>query len=163
MEQKQFSYTIGDKTYTQRQLVLGQILLLAQLLKHVAVMKDLSPQAMITTIGLQMPAALAIVLIPEGTKVIDKADEAKRAKLAEELSFSSDADTAFQVVGDFFDCNPIASLLEKLSGVTGKIAGQMKTLKQTESKPSFLSSAEETSLKETPCSGASQPESVSHT
>ena len=147
---KQIEYTIGDKKYTQRKLVLGQILLLTQLLKNVNVLKDMTPSALIATIGMKMPDALAIVLIPDGTAIKEKASDDKRLELATEISFNIDAETTLQVVGDFFDCNPIAFLLEKLSGATEKIISQVKSI----SKPSSPSSPEETSPSESISSGA---------
>ena len=163
MEQEKFSYTIGGKKFVQRPLVLGQILLLTTLLKGLPEMMSLGPNALITTMGHRMPDALAIALIPEDSKMSDKSNEGKRRFLAEEISFSIDADTVVKVVEDFFDCNPIVSLMEKLSGATEKIAGQIKELKTKQSTPSAQSSPEETSPSATTSSGDIPQPSASHT
>jgi hypothetical protein len=134
MEEKQFSYTIGDKKYVQRKLKLGQMLLLSQLLENVSVNPDMNVQSFIRALGSSITEALAIVLTPEGSKVIDKDDEEKRRQLAKEISFNVDPDIVFEVVNDFFDCNPIASLLEKLTGMWEKAKGKLG-IRAEETKP----------------------------
>jgi hypothetical protein len=42
--------------------------------------------------------------------------------LAAELEFNIDPGTAMQVIEDFFDCNPIASLFERFAGMTEKFS-----------------------------------------
>ncbi len=163
MEQEKFTYTIGGKKYIQRPIVLGQIMLLAQLWKYMPAIPDFRPQTLIATLGLKLPDALAIVLLPEDGKITDKRDEGKLRFLADELSFSIEPETIVQVIEDFFDCNPIAFLFEKLSGATEKLMQQVKTIKGTESQPSSVSSPGETLPGGMTSSGDSLRESASHT
>jgi hypothetical protein len=140
---EQFKYEIGGTAYVQRPLVLGQVLLLAGLLKHLPIVQDMGVQAIIASLGLKLPDALAIVLIPQDGKAIDKIDDDKRFELATEISFSIDPETVAKVIEDFFDCNPIASLLERFAGMTEKLSGKIKTMKEPgSSKPSSSSPAE---------------------
>ncbi len=146
---EKFTYTIGGKKYVQRPLVLGQVNQLMQLLKGMVIPERLDIMLLISLMGDRLSKALAIVLIEEDCKSLkDRNLEA----LAAEISFNVETETAIKVVEDFFDCNPIASLLEKLSGMTEKI-GSMIDKKKTSSAASSSSSPEATSQKETPSSG----------
>jgi len=155
MEEK--SYEIGGKTYIQRALVLGQIKQLKGVLAGVEISEDFTVQEIIETLEDRLYQALAIVLTEAGTALKGK----DLPTLAEELEWSIPPETAFEVIEDFFICNPTASLLNKLAGVIGKIRGLMG--KGTGSTNSASSSAEETLSNETTSSGDTLSESVSPT
>lgn len=139
-------YAIGDKTYFQKPLVLGQIMQLLDLLKDVSIPKNASILTIINSLGDRLPNALAIVLIPEGISLKDKDID----QLAKEIKFSISPEITITAVEDFFDCNPIASLLERFSGL---MVNLKKKIILTGLKISASSSPEETSQKETISSG----------
>lgn len=115
------NYTIGDKNYTQKALVLGQLGQLTGLLKTTTIFST-EPAAIILALGPSIPKLLAIVLIPEGVKVKDKDLGA-----IEDDMFECDPDTALAVVEDFFVCNPIASLLNRLAGMVQRMLPEKET------------------------------------
>jgi len=131
MEEKEFTYKIGEKEYTQRQLVWGQVRQLALLLKDVSIGDDLSEASLISSIGDRIHKALAIVLTEKGASVKDK----DLVVCATELEFNIDLDMIMRVIEDFFVCNPIISILEKLSGAVKalreKVTEQVKEVSPT--------------------------------
>src|SRR3990170_3405682 len=117
-------YEIGGKIYFQKPLVLGQVRQLMNLLQGVAIPRESNA------------AELIIVLK-------DKALDA----LTREIEFEISPEDTIKVVEDFFGCNPISLVLEKVN----KAIGQMT--ERTGLKNSPVSSAEETLQKETTSSG----------
>lgn len=150
------TYDIGGKTYVQRPLVLGQV---RQLMAEISPLGGINPEAgraeVITALiqCSQLERVLAVVLSPEGEDLRTKDIDA----LAREVEFGITPETIVQVVEDFFDCNPTASLLQKLIGVIVKVRQLMPGLEtiQTGSNPSSVSSPTEISREETPSSGDS--------
>lgn len=139
-----YKYTVGDKIYIQKPLVLGQISQLIECLKGKTIEWS-GPLEMYSQLKDRFPRLLAIVLTEEG-----KSPGGKDLDTIEvEVEFSIDLDTTLKVIEDFFDCNPTASLLKKLAGMSTKILRQMPT----GSKKSPSPSQEETSPGETPSSG----------
>jgi hypothetical protein len=104
-------YDVNGKTYTQAPLVLGQIGPLATLLSRTRILGT-DPLSLIAALGGSLPEAMAIVLTPEGVHPADKDLDAVRREL-----YDMAPDTAIQVVSDFFVCNPLPSLLERLAGL----------------------------------------------
>lgn len=117
-------YDIGGKIYVQRPLVLGQTRQLLRLLGGLELPGNLEIRSVIETLGESLPAALAVVLTEEGKNPKDKDLEA----LASELEFEITLDQTAQVVEDFFGCNPLPSLLDKLTEAAGKIGAGMKAM-----------------------------------
>ncbi len=147
---EKFTYTIGGKKYVQRPLVLGQVNQLMQLLKGMVIPERLDIMLLISLMGDRLSKALAIILIEDGCTSLKDRD---LDVLAAEISFNVETETAIKVVEDFFDCNPIVSLLERLSGMTEKIR-KVVDEKKISSAASSSSLPEATSQKETPSSGA---------
>jgi len=141
-----FKYEIGGKKYTQNPLVLGQVGQLMRIVEGMVIPSGVDTLGLISALGDKLPLAIAIVLTPEGVTLKDKDIHA----LASELEFEMPPEMAIQVIEDFFTCNPIQSLLERIGSMAGKIAGKIQT---TGSKPSSASSAEETLQSETASSG----------
>jgi hypothetical protein len=112
-------YEIDGKTYLQRSLVLGQIRQLMTVLEGLTIPPDVTVPALIDLLGAKLPEALAVVLTEEGKSPRDK----NLAALAAELEFSLPIETACEVVEDFFACNPVAALLDRLTGTMGAIGG----------------------------------------
>lgn len=115
-------YDIGGKNYSQKPLVLGQLRQLLEILKGVALPANMDTLALVNAMSDRLPAALAVVLIPEGTSSLrDKDLDA----LAAEIEFAISPEQTLEVVEDFFDCNPLPSLLNKLGMAAGKIQQQL--------------------------------------
>lgn len=157
-----FSYVINGITYIQKPLVLGQIRQITSVIKKIAEGGGLptggTPFEWIEILGDKLPLALAVVLTPEGGDPRSK----DLAALGDELEFNILPDQVIQVVTDFFDCNPIHSLLAKLQGLTGSIKKVAQTMK-TGLTSSSASSQEEISASEKQSSGKSHPKSASPT
>src|SRR4030042_716835 len=138
----EFKYEIGGKTYIQRPLVLGQVRQICDLLQDVTIPGNADMAVIIGILGDGMPEALGMV-----------------PALAEEIEFEITGEQIMQVIDDFFSCNPIASYLERLTGMLN--AARKKVIKRTGLKKSASSSPEETSPKGMPSSGDTPPESAS--
>lgn len=150
-EKKEYTYQIGDKKYIQRKLVLGQIRQLTSLLDGTVISGDKSDVAhWIRILDDKIHLALAVVLTEEGASLMDK-DIYKSAK---KIEFSIEPEQVTEVIEDFFVCNPIASLLQRLEGTISRISKVIIRGNGTGSESSASSLAEETSSKETESSGS---------
>lgn len=114
-------YDIDGITYIQRPLVFGQIKQLSTLLGGVTIDLNNAAEGLLQVVGDHMPQALAIVLTPEGTRLKDK----DLTELADTLEFAITAEQIVQVVDDFFTCNPVVSILNRLGQTTGVIKDVM--------------------------------------
>jgi hypothetical protein len=129
---KCFEYEINGTTYEQRKLVAGQVEQLGDLIveAHLS-FADPSIGTIVRTLGDHLYRAIAIVLRKKGAERWWEKDLDVMAGL---LRWEMEAETAADIVKDFFDCNPLGSLLEKLSGLSDGLIGQwtaaMKTLKE---------------------------------
>jgi hypothetical protein len=141
-------YEIGGKKYFQKPIVLGQISQIESFLTKNNIPLGEGPEALIRFMGSKLSEGLAIVLQEEGVPLKDK----DLSKLADDLAFTVDFETALKIVTDFFVCNPTNSILEKLGGAIGSIkrAVMIRTIL---SENLSASSAEATSQKETISSG----------
>ena len=111
-----FKYEIGEKSYIQKPLVLGQVGQLIDCLKGTTI-TSFNPVDIFNQLRDQMPRLLSIVLTEEGKSPGDKDLES----MAREMEFSIDIDTALKVSEDFFDCNPVASIWKRLNGLSQNI------------------------------------------
>ncbi|HSV27251.1 MAG TPA: hypothetical protein VLH60_05100 [Sedimentisphaerales bacterium] len=142
-------YAIGDKTYQQKPLVLGQVKQLRDVMKGLEIPAGVEPTEMIGILGDRLPLALAIVLTERG-----KSPRAKNvAELAGELEFSITPEQILEVIADFFSCNPLSSVLERLAGLMDNLGRTMATTR-IGSQKSVSSSETETSQSATESSGA---------
>lgn len=140
------TYQIGSKTYEQRPLVLGQLRQLLQLLCDVEVSLERGALGLVAALGDKLPKALAVVLTEKGQSPADKDLDAAAA----ELEFAISPEQALEVVEDFFDCNPIVSLLDRVGQMIGKLEKQARNSLTA----SLSSSPTATSASVTPSSGA---------
>lgn len=151
-------YEIGGAAYVQRPLVLGQVRQLLEVLDGVRFAPDADPFALVAALGDRLALALAVVLTPEGQSPRGKDLPA----LADELEFAIAPEQVLEVVEDFFGCNPMASLVERLTGAAATVAAGLRaTAPALGSKTSASCSAPETSAGESACSGATPPPSAS--
>lgn len=106
-------YEIGGKKYRQEELVWGQVEQLLAVVKNIRLTTFTTP-GIVAALGERIAEAVAVVLIPEGVDIKDKTRDIPT--LADELRFGLRPEQIIQVVEDFFGCNPIPSLLERVSG-----------------------------------------------
>jgi len=116
-----YKYEIGSKVYEQKALVWGQVQQLTNLLTGLAFSSDMTPVEMVGIIGDKMPVALAIVLTEQGKSPRGK----NLTELAEELAFDTSVEMVVKIIEDFFDCNPTALYLEKISKLVGNVTKQV--------------------------------------
>lgn len=145
---EKYQYEIGGKTYTQAPLVLGQLQQLMKLLEGVVFPGELTTLRLIEAVGSKMSRAIAIVLKEENVPLKDKEIDSLTTQIESELSL----ELAIQVIEDFFDCNPIPFLLERLGKMAEKI-NQSLTEKKTGLTNSSVSLQEGTSQNGTQSSG----------
>ncbi len=117
------TYQIGGTTFEQRPLVLGQIRQLMAVLQGMEIPAGSGRLQIIDALGTRLEQALAVVLTEQGKSLRDKDLDA----LAAELEFSITHEQIIEVVEDFFTCNPIVSLLTRLTEAMGGIMGRMPT------------------------------------
>ena len=159
-----YKYKIGDKTYYQKPLVLGQIKQLEEFLKEFIIPGDLNVTTLMSIFGNKLPYALAIVLIEEGKSLSDRFHLSANSPLvgaenlqplrkgagvgsfgyepipeimnqiALEIAVANNMETTIQVIDDFFVCNPTASVFQKLSGIISAL-GVETGLKPVSTKP----------------------------
>ena len=120
-------YEFGGKVYVQNKLVWAQVKQLSTVVKDISFEGELTVQYLIDLLGDKLSSALAIVLVEEGKSLKDK----DIAVLSEEIENTIPVDVMFQVIEDFFICNPIAFLLEKLSGMMEKVNTNLIEKNQT--------------------------------
>ncbi|MCL4492336.1 MAG: hypothetical protein M1510_10650 [Nitrospirae bacterium] len=121
-EKKECTYEIGGKKYLQRPLVLGQAQQLLEVLEGISFNRGMNTMGIISALGNKISKAIAVVLIEDGVTL-----EAKDVdKMEQEIKFKLSLKTTIQVVEDFFGCNPVALLLQRLNGMAEKIAGNME-------------------------------------
>ena len=152
MDKKEYRSEINGKVYILKPLVLGQVSQITQLLQGIEITSDMGTVDIIKLLDDRLPEAIAVVLTEEGKKLKDK----DIPELTEEIRESLDIGTAMDIVDCFFSLNPIASVLEKLTGTMMGITRMM-----TGSKERSSSSPEETSRAATGSSGDSHQKSVS--
>ncbi|HBE45742.1 MAG TPA: hypothetical protein DDW17_09975 [Deltaproteobacteria bacterium] len=139
-----YVYEINGKRWIQKPLVIGQVKQLISIIGHLKIPGNIDIPGLIALLGEELPRVIAIILTPEGMSLREKEIDTLEKELEETLYI----ETAIQVIEDFFDLNPIALSLERLTGAIEKIQSQM-----IQSKSSSVSSQEETSQKETKSNG----------
>ncbi|MDD3847184.1 MAG: hypothetical protein PHC90_12615 [Syntrophorhabdaceae bacterium] len=157
MGEKQFTYEINGTTYIQRPLVLGQIKQLSNVLENISVSMLTDETAMAKLLVNNISPVIAVVITKEGVRLQDKDIEA----FSGEIEFAIDAETVTRVVQDFFVCNPVASIYEKLSGMVKSIRKGKEKQAETGSTGPASSSPAETSQNGTGSSGDTPQGNVS--
>ncbi len=142
-----FTYEIGGKTYVQEPLVLGQWRQMLPYLQKVSLPDLPDTAALVSALADDIMPLVACCITEEGKSPRDKDIEA----LAAELEFACTPEQLLQIADDFFACNPLLSILEKLEAAAGRIRERME---KTGSTPSASSSPEAISPGGTQSSGA---------
>ncbi|MCF6267634.1 MAG: hypothetical protein L3J57_13975 [Desulfuromusa sp.] len=141
------TYEIAGKTYEQRPLVFGQWQQLNRIIDGLEIPAALTPRSLTGAFADRLDQILAVVLTEKDKSPRDK----DLAQLAEHLAFEMSPEQVAEVVTDFFDCNPIHSVLNLVVGITEKITSTVT--QATGSNNASLCSLEETGLNETKSSG----------
>jgi hypothetical protein len=131
-------YHFGDKTYIQKPLVLGQMRQLSTVLQGFKLSGNLSVADIVDFLGAELPKALAVVLTEEGKSPKNK----DLTAMAEELEYSISLDDAVKVAEDFFACNQVTSLSEKITKMFGGMMS-LESLEETGSNTSVSMPQEE--------------------
>ena len=148
---EQFEYTINGVCYKQAPIVLGQAIQLSKEMKgvegNISNLEDF-----VEVIGDRLPMLMAIVLKPVDESLKDK----NVKKLAGIIADNVDLALTEEIITDFFICNPITLLLERIEKATGAIGEIMGSLMLKMLSTSYASSLQEaTLLSETESSGDS--------
>lgn len=118
-------YEIKGRSFYQKQLVLGQLELLVDLLKDVELEKGLTNLGILKTLGGKMPRAMAIVLFEEGSK-IEKIEVEENWKTIEVQEIKKQTEffannvnivLALKVITDFFVCTPMTEIMQTLASL----------------------------------------------
>ena len=155
-EIKVFKYEIGGKQYTQQALVWGQIKKIKNLLSGTKFAGELNVMSIIDVLEDKMPAAVAIVLKEDGKPLKEKNIE----ELANGFEDVLELETMVDIIDDFFLCNRIGSLLQKLKTVFGKLLPEIDLTSLTDQSQV---SQKEISPSESKSSGDSAQENADHT
>jgi hypothetical protein len=144
-------YQIGERSYVQRPLVLGQLQQLLPFLGGIQLRRGELYDLMGMLANGKISAALAVVLIDEGITVREALDRVEER--AVEIHYSITADQILEVLEDFFVCNRSSSVLERLLTLIVKLKADIERANGT-SKASCTKSPGETSPEETTSYGA---------
>ena len=150
---EQFEYTINGVCYWQAPIVLGQAIQLSKEMKgvegNISNLEDF-----VEVIGDRLPMLIAIVLKPVDDNLKDK----NVKKLAVEIANNVDLALTEEIITDFFTCNPITLLLERIEKATGAIGEILGSLMLKMLSTSYASSLQEATLQnETQSSGDTPP------
>jgi len=125
-KEARYNYNIKGRKFYQKQLVLGQLELLIDLLKDMGLEKGLTNIQILSAIGNKLPHVMAITLYEEGKSDIkiemktlegmlkkQETDEIK--ELSNFFANSVDITLGIKVITDFFVCTPIGEVLSALA------------------------------------------------
>jgi len=119
---------------------MGQIEQLLDRLKDMKFPITTDPWQIKEALGEKIWICTAIILVEE--KNSPKRENEELKNIAEDIRWSIDPETLIQVIEDFFDCNPIASILKRLAGLMKKISSEIGFKKQSSSSPEAISQSE---------------------
>ncbi len=163
------TYQIGEKKYSQKKLVLGQIRQLLSLMKEAGLLQgreiliptEISTKDLVdflTDRGEMLSRWIAIALKEDGVPLSKK----DLGLMASEIDFSIEPEQAMEVIRDFFGFLDLSSLSAKATGMMQEIERSMMDQigRETGSKRPASFSPEETSPSEISSSGDSQSKSA---
>ncbi len=163
------TYQIGEKKYSQKKLVLGQIRQLFSLMKEAGLLQgreiliptEISTKDLVdflTDRGEMLSRWIAIALKEDGVPLSKK----DLGLMASEIDFSIEPEQAMEVIRDFFGFLDLSSLSAKATGMMQEIERSMMDQigPKTGSKRPASFSPEETSPSEISSSGDSQSKSA---
>lgn len=144
------TYDIDGRRYEQKKMTWGQTLLVIGILRGA----DLRPGGgifgVIEALGPKLPELLAVALVPAGQSPERTPDQLAELRQALEAN----PEVMFEALSDFFDCNPVVSLAEKMAGTIQTIAAVLHPTSPPPSRVPSASSPTATSPSAAPSSGA---------
>ena len=115
-------YQIGDKSFTQSKLKLGQIKQLLPYFDKIStaldIGKDVNIVDFVDNVKDDISDILAIVIVEENAKLVDRDIKLLSVFLDENLEY----DTILDVVADFFTLTPIGLIVNQLAKITNSVA-----------------------------------------
>jgi hypothetical protein len=142
-------YVIGGKRYVQNKLSWGQVLHVVGLLRGADLRQAGGIFGVIEALGPKLPELLAVALVPEG-----QSPERTPEELAETAAaLAANPEVMFEALSDFFVCNPVVSLAEKMTGTIQTITAALKPTSPPPSSRPSASSPTATSPNAAPSSG----------
>lgn len=121
METKEYKYTIGNKVYFMKPLVMGQLQQLISIIKDVHITDSGNLAMLMMDLGDRLPEAIAVVLHDPDVPLKDK----NLKEMSDSIAFEMTPEQTLQIVEDFFDCTPVSSLLEKIKGTVEKVSEKL--------------------------------------
>lgn len=151
----EYEYKIGGRTYIQRPLVLAQYHQLLEMLREVQIPAALDVRALVAALDADVSHLVAVVLTPAPlwrrlTGLYPSPKRKNIEALAARIEFAATPEQIIEVVEDFFVCNPLHWILDRLILAAGTFK---KQILETASKSSASSSPAETSPAATRSSG----------
>jgi hypothetical protein len=86
----------------------------------------MTPLDLINVLEEKLPIVLAVVLTEKGFSPREKVI----TEVASEFEFDIELETIIKVIEDFFDCNPIASFLERINKLVGEMTTEVDKISQ---------------------------------
>jgi hypothetical protein len=152
-------YDFGGKVYEQRPIVLGQLRLLIPIISTLDLQQGESAVVdLVRALGDNLHRVMAIVLIEPSLRVREAMQQLDERQA--ELEWSMHPESCIEVLEDFFECNRVSSLFEKIKEATSKAMAQGKKKTSLNAPPSVL--PVETSAEETPFYGEDPQRSPSN-
>ena len=134
-------YTIGEKVYFQRPLLVGQIVPLLDALQGI-VFESLGAMDIIRQLGPKLNEVLAVILIPEGVNIKNR----DISEIEDHLENNLDVITALQIVSDFFAFSPPSLMLKEVSRLIDQGTAGLKEMPEISVTP--LENSSEISARE---------------
>lgn len=118
------TYLIGEKTYAQDEIVLGQYQAINEIIKDVEFPAEAGATDVIAAFGSNIHSALAVVLIEQGCGIEESIEDRENFQArAKYLQYHIKAAQVLEVVGDFFEVNPVSTVRAELIGMAGRVRG----------------------------------------
>ena len=122
IDYKTREYKIGDKIYSQKTLVFGQIRQILGIIKKINLGKkgkiiEFTVTDLINLLGDSILDFISIILIPSDSTPKDK----DNSKIAEEIEWEIKTDVISEVMSDFFIFNQISELQKKMMEMMKKM------------------------------------------
>jgi len=119
---KEKAYDIGDQTFIQRTLVLGQVEQLLGVLQDMPLPAEATGANLVLAMAGRLPAALSVILTPASAS--DALEEKDLEAVSAHLARHCDLTTAIEVVEDFFDITPVSWVAGRIEALATKLNGQ---------------------------------------
>jgi len=141
MENRDFTYRVGDKTFYQKELTLGQLEALGELMadlpsqtvRQARNLEESGVQALVLELFKRklISRAISIVLVEQGARLDTRNFEETLAFIQNNLTI----DIALGVIKDFFTCNDASKLASGIADFSTTLQGMAPTMAATPEQP----------------------------